>query len=302
MPSRAPRRRTTQTPASPLSAGAGGAPIDGPQLMGVRYTLPKNASANRFPYSVPSIANLDGAPPLDLDTPVTCFVGENGSGKSTLLEAIAIAANLPVAGHVGQAKDDPTLAEQKWLSYALTLTWRSRNNRGFFLRAEDFFGFQNLLKRERAEFLATRDRIEEEYADRSAHARGLALGPINNSLREMEVRYGADPDARSHGEAFLNFFQQRLVPRGLYLLDEPEAALSPQRQLALLAMMFELVADGAQFIIATHSPLLLAFPGARIYAFGDVIEDTPWDETEHVRLTREFLNGPERYLRGLREG
>ena len=78
-------------------------------------------------------------------------------------------------------------------------------------------------------------------------------------------RYGADPDAKSHGEAFLNFFQQRLVPKGLYLMDEPEAALSPQRQLALLAMMFDLVADGAQFIIATHSPLLLAFPGARIY-------------------------------------
>jgi predicted ATPase len=292
MPPRAPRRRTTQTPASPLT-------LDGPQLLQVQYRIPRYADPNRFPHSVPSIASLDT---LDVDTPVTCFVGENGSGKSTLLEAIAINAALPSAGAAGMAKDDPTLEDQKWLAYALTLTWRSRNNRGFFLRAEDFFGFQHLLKRERAEFLETKARMEEEYAHHSAQARALALGPINNSLREMEIRYGVDPDARSHGEAFLNFFQQRLVPRGLYLLDEPEAALSPQRQLALLAMMFELVADGAQFIIATHSPLLLAFPGARIYAFEEQIAPVPWEETEHVRLTREFLADPERYLRRLRDG
>ena len=117
----------------------------------------------------------------------------------------------------------------------------------------------------------------------------------------MERRYGADPDARSHGEAFLNFFQQRLVPRGLYLMDEPEAALSPQRQLALLALMFDLVADGAQFIVATHSPLLLAYPGARIYSFDSApIEPIAWDETDHVRLTRDFLANPERFLRQLR--
>ena len=115
------------------------------------------------------------------------------------------------------------------------------------------------------------------------------------------VGYGADPDAKSHGEAFLNFFQQRLVPKGLYLMDEPEAALSPQRQLSLLALMFDLVAEGAQFIIATHAPMLLAFPGARIYSFDESpIAEVPWDRTDHVRLTREFLAEPERYLRNLR--
>jgi predicted ATPase len=291
MPPRAPRRRTTATPVSDFRDGD-------PQLLSVTHTHP-NWAPRRFPFTVPTIAALQT---LDLDAQVVCFVGENGSGKSTLLEAIAIAASLPSAGAANRAKDDPTLEQQLWLSRALKLTWRTRNNRGFFLRAEDFFGFQNLLKRERQEFEETLQRMEVDYANSSAQAKGLAMGPIRNSLREMEQRYGSDPDAKSHGEAFLNFFQQRLVPKGLYLMDEPEAALSPQRQLTLLAMMFDLVADGAQFIIATHSPLLLAFPGARIYSFDESpIAQVPWDDTDHVRLTRDFLADPERYLRNLRD-
>lgn len=292
MPPRAPRRRTTATPAS--SAGD-----SGPGLLSVTHLHPAWATKRGgFPFTVPTIASLQT---LNLDAPVVCFVGENGSGKSTLLEGIAIAAALPSAGGAGRAQDDPTLIDQLWLSRALKLTWRSRTGRGFFLRAEDFFGFQNLLKRERAEFEETLQRMEEEYADRSAHAKALAMGPLKSSMEEMDRRYGADPDAKSHGEAFLNYFQQRLVPNGLYLMDEPEAALSPQRQLALLAMMFDLVADGAQFIIATHSPLLLAFPGARIYSFDESpIAEVPWNETDHVRLTRDFLSDPERYLRNLR--
>lgn len=291
MPPRAPRRRTTATP-NPDGHG------DGSQLISVRYALPRWANAQRFPFSVPTIASLTA---LDLDVPVVCFVGENGSGKSTLLEAIAIAASLPSAGAAMRAQDDPTLTDQLALSRALKLTWRARSNRGFFLRAEDFFGFQNLLKRERAEFVETLGRIDEEYVGHSARAKALAKGPVQASLDDMERRYGADPDAKSHGEAFLNFFQQRLVPRGLYLMDEPEAALSPQRQLSLLAMMFDLVADGAQFIIATHSPLLLAFPGARIYSFDETpVAEVPWEQTDHVRLTRDFLQAPERYLRNLR--
>lgn len=269
-----------------------------PSLLSVRYTRPAWADGSRFPFSVPSIA---GMTTLDVDTPVTCFVGENGSGKSTLLESIAIAASLPSAGTATRAVDDPTLEDQRWLARALKLTWRVRSNRGLFLRAEDFFAFQQRVKRERAEFEGALRQIDEEYTDRSEQARQLARMPAKASLADMERRYGADPDARSHGEAFLNFFQERLVPRGLYLLDEPEAALSPQRQLTLLAMMFDLVAEGAQFIIATHSPMLLAYPGARIYSFDDgAIEAIDWEQTEHVRLTRDFLANPERYLRNLR--
>jgi len=294
MPPRRPRRPSTATPVSDARDFARS------QLLRLQCRRPEwvIGQAHRFPFSVPTIASLDT---LDLDTPVTCFVGENGSGKSTLLEAMAIAAALPSAGAVGRAMDDPTLAEQQSLARTLSLTWHTRSMRGFFLRAEDFFGFQNLLQRERQEFEATLERMEEDYADSSEKAKQLAMGPVKASLAEMERRYGADPDAKSHGEAFLNFFQQRLVPRGLYLMDEPEAALSPQRQLALLAMMFDLVEEGAQFIIATHSPLLLAFPGARIYSFDECpVREIAWNETDHVRLTRDFLADPERYLRNLR--
>lgn len=286
---RAPRRRSDSSPQDSLFAS--------PPLQAVRLTRPPWADARRFPFSVPSIAATDE---LRLDAPVVCFVGENGSGKSTLLEAIAIAAALPSAGGAPRAMDDPTLAEQQWLARALTLSWHTRSNRGLFLRAEDFFNFQLQLKRERAEYEATLARIDAEYVDRSEQARTLARGPILASIAALDARYGADPDARSHGEAFLNFFQERLVPRGLFLLDEPESALSPQRQLTLLAMMFDLVQQGAQFLIATHSPLLLAFPEARILSFDDgAIQPIAWDETEHVRLTRDFLANPERYLRNL---
>lgn len=294
MPPRRPRRQTIATPVSDARD------VNRSQLLRLKIRRPEwvMQASHTFPFNVPSLATLDT---LDLDAPVICFVGENGSGKSTLLESIAIAAALPSAGGAGRAMDDPTLAEQRSLASVLSLTWHTRSMRGFFLRAEDFFGFQNLLKRERAEFVETLARMEVDYAESSAKAKQLAMGPIKASLADMERRYGVDPDARSHGEAFLNFFQQRLVPRGLYLMDEPEAALSPQRQLALLAMMFDLVEEGAQFIIATHSPLLLAFPGARIYSFDETpVSEVPWDQTEHVRLTRSFLENPERYLRQLR--
>jgi predicted ATPase len=129
----------------------------------------------------------------------------------------------------------------------------------------------------------------------------LAAGPVRASLKDMERRYGKDPDARSHGQAFLNLFQGRFVPGGLYLLDEPEAPLSPQNQLGLLAVLLEMVAQQAQFVIATHSPMLLAFPGARIYSFDRVpVGPVAYEDLDHVALTRDFLNDPPAFLRRLR--
>lgn len=148
-----------------------------PLLLSVTHTHPDWAP-RRFPFTVPSIDSLAS---LNLDAPVVCFVGENGSGKSTLLEAIAIAANLPSAGSHDLARRDPTLEQQELLARALTLSWRLRTNRGLFLRAEDFFGFQLLLKRERAEFSDTLERMNEEYADRSDYARTLATGPVRRA-------------------------------------------------------------------------------------------------------------------------
>ena len=248
-----------------------------------------------FPFTVPAIRTLEA---LTLERPVAFFVGENGSGKSTLLEGIASAARLPAIGSADVPRDE-TLAAQRRLGKALRLSWSKKATRGFFLRAEDFFGFTKRLARERAELLAQMRETTEQYRAqrRSAYAEGLAQLPSRVSLAAMEQRYGVDLDANSHGQSFLKLFQSRFVPGGLYLLDEPEAPLSPQSQLALLAMIGDMVAQKAQFIIATHSPMLLAFPDAQIYSF-DVtpVRAVAYEALDHVRITRDFLNAPDRYL------
>ena len=268
----------------------------GPRLLRVSLKRAPAAGETDFPFSIPVIRTL---PPLDVSASVTFFVGENGSGKSTLLEGIAAAAGLPTVG-AAEVGRDGTLAAQRLLAARLQLTWATRTHRGFFLRAEDFFGFQRRLAAERRELEERLAEIDVAYGDRSAYVKGLAAGPVRASLGDMERRYGRDPDARSHGQAFLNLFQGRFVPDGLYLLDEPEAPLSPQNQLGLLAMLLEW-AGRAQFIIATHSPVLLAFPGAAIYSFDRVpIASVPYEDLEHVALTRAFLNDPGAFLRRLR--
>jgi predicted ATPase len=142
--------------------------------------------------------------------------------------------------------------------------------------------------------------VDEELAASSTYARGLAKGPHRASLAESERRYGAEPDAASHGEAFLNLFAKRLVPGGLYLLDEPEAALSPQSQLGLLALIKRALDAGSQFVIATHSPILMATPEATILSFDSPpIRAVRFEDLESVTLVREFLKAPERYLRGI---
>lgn len=247
-----------------------------------------------FPFSVPAIAALDQ---VELATPVTVLVGENGTGKSTFLEALAIACELPAVGS-SRLLSDPTLSAQRRLADRLQLTWRGRTHRGFFLRAEDFFGFQRQLAVRRSEHQAELTRIDAELADSSEHARTLAKGPHRASLGDMTRRYGENPDAASHGEAFLNLFAERLVPGGLYLLDEPEAALSPQSQLGFLAMVHDALRAGSQLLIATHSPILMAIPGATILSFDDPpVRRVSYEELESVTLVRDFLSAPERYLR-----
>jgi predicted ATPase len=248
-----------------------------------------------FPFTVPAIRSLAGLP---LDRAVTFFVGENGSGKSTLLEGIAAAARLPAIGSADVPRDE-TLAAQRRLGKSLRLSWKKKATRGFFLRAEDFFGFTKRVARERVELLLEMQEVAAQYRaqDRSPHALGLAQGPMASSLAAMERRYGVDLDAHSHGQSFLKLFQSRFVSGGLYLLDEPEAPLSPQSQLALLAMIGEMVNQDAQFIIATHSPMVLAFPGAQIYSFDATpLRQVAYEELDHVRITRDFLNAPQRYL------
>lgn len=216
-----------------------------------------------------------------------------------MLEGLAIAAKLVTVGSI-EVQADGTLRAQSFLARALKLTWNVRAFRGFFLRAEDFFGFTKALAVDRAELLARLKEIEVDFAGSSEKGRELARGPVRSALAEMEGRYGVDLDANSHGESFLKLFRSRFVPGGLYILDEPEAPLSPQSQLALIAMLGEMVEQGAQFIIATHSPMLLAFPGATIYSCDSVpLAAVKYDEVDHVTITRDFLNAPERFLRHL---
>ncbi len=253
-----------------------------------RIALAGAVETEGYPFSV---AALNAFEELKLTTPVTFFVGENGSGKSTLLEAIALCARLPPA--TGKPLEhDETLEPLRPLARALRLGWQPRTRFGFFLRAEDFFNFATEMRR-RAESM---DEMAERFGD-DPRVRAYMFG----QKQAITSRYGEDLHARSHGEGFLRFFQSRCVPGGLYLIDEPEAALSPQRQIAFLSLMKDLVDNGeAQFVIATHSPILLAYPGARILSFDDEgLTEAVYEDLPHVTLTRSFLSDPERFFREL---
>ena len=246
-----------------------------------------------FPFVLPIVRNM-GRVPLDSD--ITFFVGENGAGKSTLLEAIAAGVEVPSLG----AKDvqrDETLVAARRLAQELRFSWQVKNRHGLFMRAEDFFAFVHKVNAERAELQALEQHYDETL---QGLGRDLAVGAARGQRASLEQKYGEDADAFSHGESFLEVLQARITGAGLYLLDEPEAPLSPQRQLALISFLLAAVDRGCQFIIATHSPILLATPGARILLFEDgAIRPVAYDELDHVTFTRDFLNAPERYLKHL---
>lgn len=249
-----------------------------------------------FPFSLPVVSAWQ---PLEFGSPVTILVGENGSGKSTVVEALAVAAEMITVGS-GSAHRDPTLDHVKELAKWFKLVWNKRTRKGFFLRAEDFFGYIKQQNQTRQQMKQELDRVDEEYRGRSKQAQGLARMPFASELNAMERRYGEGLDTKSHGESFLALFQARFVPGGVYLLDEPEAPLSPLRQLALLSAIKEMVAQDAQFIIATHSPILMAYPGAEILSFDKLpIQPVNYESLEHVNLMRDFLNHPDAYLRHL---
>jgi predicted ATPase len=256
--------------------------------------LPRTAAG--FPFSIPVI---QGWEPLEFSSRVTFFVGENGSGKSTVIEALAAAARMITAG-AEPAGNDPELRTVRLLADRMRLSWNKRTKKGFFLRAEDFIGWLRSQTRIRADLRAEIERVDEEYKDRSEYAKGLAKMPYAGQLRAMQDLYGDGLETRSHGEQFLDFFQARFVPGGLYLLDEPEVPLSPMRQLAFLSLLKRMLAEDAQFIIATHSPILMAFPEALILSFDHAPpQRVAYDDLEHVRVTRDFLNDPKAFLRHL---
>ena len=228
-----------------------------------RITLPpEKADPTRYPFNVPAFR--DGQD-LEVKSRVTFFVGENGSGKSTLLEALAKCCGFNVHGggrdHAVQTDDDPDD-----LASALRLSWQPKATEGFFMRAESFFNFATYI-----------DQVStlQRYGGRRLHE-------------------------QSHGESFLALFLNRF-DRGIYILDEPEAALSPQRQLAFLKVIHDLEASGqAQFVIASHSPILLGYPNATLLSLdGGPIHEVRHQETEHFKVTKAFLDSPERFFKHL---
>jgi predicted ATPase len=235
--------------------------LGAPYLRSIRSDR-ERMNGTQFPFTIPAFRHGIS---LELPTPVTFFVGENGSGKSTLLEAVAEMCGFnPEGGNRDHSRE--VREDRSALAKALRLSWMPKMTEGFFMRAESFYNFASYLDGV-SDFLA--------YGGKSLHH-------------------------QSHGESFLALFQNRFE-HGLYILDEPEAALSPQRQLAFLRIIHDLATPRhAQFLIASHSPILLAYPGATLYQFdNDGICVTNYRETDHYLVTKEFLNGPERILRHL---
>ena len=226
---------------------------------------------DRYPFSLPVVKSLEH---IDLHPKVTYFVGENGSGKSTLLEAIALGMGFNAEGGTRNFNFNTRASHSPLHDYLRIAKGYKRPRDGFFLRAESFFNVATEIERLDGGN-AVLPRIVDSYGGRSLHE-------------------------QSHGESFMALITNRFSGQGLYILDEPEAALSPQRQLAALSRIHDLVLDDSQFIIATHSPLLMAYPDALIYACGaDGIAPIAFEDTEHVQVTRDFLSHPQRMLRVL---
>jgi predicted ATPase len=231
-------------------------------------------SFDRYPFNLPAVRSLEH---IDLHPKVTFFVGENGSGKSTLLEAIAVALRFNPEGGTRNFRFGTRRSHSDLHQYLRISKGIQRPRDGFFFRAESFFNVATEI---------------ENLDVGSACARPLIDSYGGRSLHEQ-----------SHGESFLALLTHRFGGKGLYILDEPEAALSPQRQLAVLARIHDLIQDESQFIIATHSPILMAYPESYIYlCTPEGVEKVAYEETEHFQVTRDFLANPKRMLRILLEG
>ncbi|MBZ0230709.1 MAG: AAA family ATPase [Deltaproteobacteria bacterium] len=236
-------------------------------LRAIRLMRDRVPTFANYPFSIPAVRALDE---LELDPKVTFFVGENGSGKSTLIEAIAVITGFNREGGSRNFSFSTRPSESVLHQFLRPVRGTGRPKDGFFLRAESYFTVGSEIER---------------------------LGVVDSYG-------GVSPHEQSHGESFLALANYRFRGNGLYILDEPEAALSPQRQLSLLKIVHDLVdRTRSQFVIATHSPILMAYPGATIYHLGpEGIRSIAYEDTEHFRITRDFLNGREAFLRHLLGG
>ncbi|MBH5319967.1 AAA family ATPase [Paenibacillus sp. GSMTC-2017] len=244
----------------------------GSYLRNIQLMREQIPSFKQYPFNLDAIRELSD---LKLHPKVTYLVGENGSGKSTLMEAIAVALGFNAEGGTKNFTFQTEATHSELHNYLKIVRGTRKPRDGFFFRAESYYN------------LATN--IDE--LDREPYQLGP---PIIDSYG------GKSLHQQSHGESFLATFLNRFGGNGLYILDEPESALSPSRQLTMLARMHDLIKDNSQFIIATHSPILLAYPDATIYQLNaNGIEETTWEETDHYIITKQFLNNRDRMLQNL---
>jgi predicted ATPase len=233
-----------------------------PYLRSITIDPAADIDLERYPFSIPAVRELGV---LEPHPDVTFFVGENGAGKSTVLEAIAVALGMPAEGGTRNVHREQQEVSPLHRTLKLVKGWRQPRH-SYFLRAESLFNVFTYL-----------DKVAEE--------------PFSPPPPHLHLR--------SHGESFMEVMQG-FSGDGMYLLDEPEAALSPNRQLAALAVIDSLVKQGAQFIIATHSPILLAYPRSKILSFdASGISEVAYEDTEHYAITRDFLNHYPRRLQQL---
>ncbi len=241
--------------------------MDTHYLLEMKLLRDKVESFDQYPYSLPLIKNFES---LKFHPKVTFIVGENGSGKSTLLEAIATAWGFnPEGGTKNFNFSTQPSHSDLWQNIRLSKSYR-RPKDGFFLRAESFYNVASNI-----------DELDE----------GPGGPPLINSYG------GTSLHAQSHGESFFALMLNRFGGRGLYILDEPEAALSPTRQMTMLSRISQLVQDDSQFIIATHSPILMAYPDADLYQIKEnSLISTQYTDKEHYQVTKSFLNNHTKFI------
>lgn len=232
------------------------------------------SSFSDYPFCLPAVSGLHT---LDFHPRITFLVGENGTGKSTILEAIATAYGFNPEGGTKNFNFSSMNTHSDLYRYIKLVKGLKKPRDGFFLRAESFYN------------VATN--IDELDKDQGWPARKIIDSYGGRSLHEQ-----------SHGESFFAVFMNRFRDGGLYILDEPEAALSPSRQMSMISRMHVLACQGAQFIIATHSPIIMAYPDSIIYELKDGFREVKYQETEHYQIMKTFINNTEKMLNILMEG